>query len=252
MFILKKIITAFLLPPGIFILLALVAATGFWFRGRRGRGAGWVLVAVLLWAPATAPFSDLLRQGLVADYKDLKRHPGTGDVIVLLGGGTDDRVRDLTGMGMPTGEYMIRIVTAVRLQKRLAVPIIVTGGAVYDQNLSEAAVTRRFLTDLGVPAHRILLEEKSRDTFENATLTRDICRKSGFEKPILVTSDFHMKRAAMTFAHAGLPVSPCPVRIPAKGPVTYGWWDWLPGTYDKAASYFKEYLGLAYYRMAYF
>ena len=251
MFVLKKLITPFLLPPGIFILGLLVAAVLCWWRKQRSSAIVFVLAAAALWLPALKPVAHLLHRGLVADYTALSTEV-SGDVIVLLGGGIDDRARDLTGMGVPTREMMVRVVTAVRLQKRLGVPVIVSGGAVYDQTVSEAAVIRRFLMDLGVPDGQLFMEEKSRDTYDNAVFTRKICLARGLRRPILVTSDYHMKRAVMTFQRAGLPVSPCPVPFPSDMPERYGWWTFLPESYEATAAYLKEYIGGVYYRLVYF
>ncbi|MBI9084225.1 MAG: YdcF family protein [Desulfobacterales bacterium] len=251
MFVFKKLITPFLLPPGIFILAALVAAVLCWRRKQRLSALFMVLAAVALWLPALKPVAHLLHRGLVAEYTALSTE-ASGDVIVLLGGGINDKARDMTGMGVPTSEMMVRIVTAVRLQKRLGVPVIVSGGAVYDQARSEAVVIRRFLMDLGVPDRLVFMEEKSRDTYDNAVFSRQICLAHGFQRPILVTSDYHMKRAVMTFQRAGLPVSPFPTPFPSDLRERYGWWTFLPESYEHTAACLKEYIGWVYYRFAFF
>ena len=203
MFVLKKLLTVFLLPPGIFILGALAAAGVCWRRKKTRQAIGFALAAVLLWIPALKPLAHLLRQGLVADYLSLDLGHVQGDVIILLGGGINDRARDLTGIGVPSDALTARIVTAARLQKRLRVPVIATGGSPYESKVSEAEVIRRFLADLGVAGDQVILEPKSRDTFENAALSLAICRARGFSRAVLVTSDYHMKRAMETFRHAG-------------------------------------------------
>lgn len=252
MFVVKKLITPFLLPPGVFTAAVLVMAGICWRRRRRRGAVLFLLAGIVLWLPALDPVADWLHRGLVAEFETKGAVDPKGDVIVLLGGGSDDRARDLTGTGIPVGEMMVRIVMAVRLQRRLGVPVIVSGGAVYGSPISEAAVARRFLVDLGVPKKQVLLEEKSRDTFENASRTREICRQKGFRAPLLVTSDYHMKRAVATFRRAGLPVTPVPTRFGAVSPPRYGWWAFLPKSYEKTASFLKEYIGLAYYRLMYF
>ena len=59
---------------------------------------------------------------------------------------------------------------------------------------------KRFLTDLGVPDPMIIVEDKSRDTIENARYARQICERRGFVRPILVTSAYHLKRSVLSFS----------------------------------------------------
>ena len=87
-------------------------------------------------------------------------------MIILLGGGIIDKVPDLSGFGIPSDDMLGRIVTAVRLQKKLHVPIIVSGGKVYKRGSAEAHIVKRFLVDLGVAESRIIVEDKSRNTFK--------------------------------------------------------------------------------------
>jgi len=78
-----------------------------------------------MWALSISPLSDAMIRGLESGYgipKNIK-----GDVIILLGRGVCDKAPDLTGLGAPSDMYLTRIVTAVRLQKRLNIPVIVSG-----------------------------------------------------------------------------------------------------------------------------
>ena len=94
---------------------------------------------------------------------------------------------------------MGRIVTAVRLYQRLGLPIIVTGGRVFDDGaVAEAPVVKRFLMDLGVPANIIIEENRAR---------RIRCKTPGLLPPFAISRDFpnpsysppayHLKRAGM-------------------------------------------------------
>ena len=60
----------------------------------------------------------------------------------------------------------------------------------------------RMLAALGVPKRSLILEDRSRDTMEN-------CRNAaallgGTERVLVVTSDYHLRRAVMTARRAGL------------------------------------------------
>jgi hypothetical protein len=100
MFILKKCISAFLLPPGMFILILLVSA--WWLRRRRRplAACNCLLLALMIWSLSTNLVADVLMSRLEQGFA-ISARP-SGDVIVLLGGGIYDKVPDLTGSGAPT------------------------------------------------------------------------------------------------------------------------------------------------------
>lgn len=250
LFALKKWITAFILPPGIVLLVLLFFSWRLWRRRLRGFAAALLLLAILLALISLPAVSDVLHNQLERDLVI----PGKprGDVIVLLGGGVHDRAPDLTGTGAPGEEMMVRIVTAVRLQKQLAVPIVVSGGVVYADRAAEAPIVRRFLLDLGVPDKKILVEEKSRDTIENARFTRDILQRHSFSRPILVTSAFHMRRSIEAFKRHGITVIPVPAGFKGNRGAPLIWADFLPdaGALHGTALALKEYLGLLFYRLS--
>ncbi|MGO9016471.1 MAG: YdcF family protein [Dissulfurispiraceae bacterium] len=246
----ERIIASFLLPPGIFILLLFLC--GIWFLSRRRWKEGFAscVIAIAVWLASTIFFTDVLFRELECSYT-IPKSPH-GDVILLLGGGISAGAPDFSGIGAPGGEMMTRIVTAVRLQILLGIPVIVSGGAVYQgQTTTEAVVARRFLEDLGVPHKKIIEESKSRDTIENAKYSVEICTQYGFKRPVLVTSAFHMRRAVSAFEKAGMKVLPFPANFRTWRNKVYGWQDFLPVTFEESSIALHEYLGLLFYKLAY-
>ena len=65
--------------------------------------------------------------------------------------------------------------------------------------------------NLGIPAERIELEDRSRNTVENAVFTRALVNPKPNERWLLVTSAAHMPRAIGTFRQAGFPIEAYPV-----------------------------------------
>lgn len=248
---LKFAVSSWLVPPGLFVALSLLG--GAWLlRKRKWAGGGILLVlAALIWALSLPPVSERLLLGLEGPFKPLPKP--SGDVIVLLGGGVHGFAPDMTGVGTPSAEMMGRIVTAVRLQKRLGIPIIVSGGRVFHRDPEEAPIVSRFLSDLGVPADKIILENGSSDTLENGRYSGLICRQRGFERPILVTSAFHMRRALLSFEKAGVKASPFPSLFLGRGGKAYGWQDGFPniGSLWASSVALRESLGLMAYRYIY-
>lgn len=249
MFILKNILTPFLLPPGIFIISLIFAGTWFLHKKKWKAGIVTLIFGGFAWALSIAPISDAMIRGLESEY-DIPKNV-EGDVIILLGYGVRDKAPDLTGLGAPSGIYLTRILTAMRLQKRLDIPIIVSGAEALEDRVSEDHIVKRFLIDLGIPAGKIIIEDNSRDTFENAKYTQEICARLGFINPILVTSAYHLKRAIMSFEKVGLKVLPFPVGFISWRDKQYKWKAYLPGDFREASIAISEYLGLVFYKFAY-
>ena len=144
-----------------------------------------------------------------------------------------------------------RLVTAVRLQRRLQVPILVSGGVVFAGRPAEAPIIRRFLTDLGVPSGKIILEEQSRDTVDNARFCREILHRHGFHHPLLVSSAYHLPRALRAFQACGVPVTAVPANFLAGPRQPLNWADLLPspGVFQASTIALREYLGLLFYKL---
>lgn len=250
MFALKKTITPFILPPGIFILVIILVSLVMLYRKRWKLGLVNLIVGLMLWALSTVPLANFLIHGLESDYS-IPANP-SGDVIILLGGGMVEGVPDLTGTSTPSPSTMGRIVTAVRLYRRLGLPIIVTGGRVYDDaDSAVATIAKRFLMDLGVPERLITVEDRARDTAQNARLTSAICRQQGFSKPILLTAAYHLTRARMAFDAAGMQVTPIPAYFLGSRNIPNTWRHLLPraATLHTSANALHEYIGILYYRL---
>lgn len=250
-FILKKILNPFLSPPGIIVIFMMVS--GVWLLYKKYMKVGFInfIIGILLWILSISPVSDALLRGLESGQK-IPVEP-EGDVIILLGGGVRDKSPDLSGIGAPGGDTMIRIVTAVRLQKRLDVPILVSGGRVYRHLSDEATIIMRFLMDLGVPEEKIIIEDRSRDSIENARFAKRLCEEKGFNRPLIVTSAYHIRRAVFSFNKVGLGVVAVPSGFETWPEKRYGWIDYLPAAdeLEKTSTSIHEYLGLLFYKIAY-
>jgi uncharacterized SAM-binding protein YcdF (DUF218 family) len=84
-------------------------------------------------------------------------------------------------------------------------------GALIDDGDAEAKFAARLLESLGIARSRITLEDRSRNTLENAVFSKAIVQPKPGERCLLVTSAYHMPRAIGVFRKAGFPVEPYPV-----------------------------------------
>ena len=252
MFIIKKIITSFILPPGIFIVILFAFGIILVMNRQKKIGLTNILLGFLIWILSISPTSYLLLSSLESDF--YKSTNLKGDVIILLGGGIYEDVRDLTGSGFPGEDMLGRLVTAVRLHKRKNIPIIISFGSVYKDRNAGAPIVKRFLMDLGVEESQIILEDRSRDTFENAKYSIEICEQRGFTSPILMTSAYHLKRSCWVFEHLGMKINPFPAYFKTHDHPIYHWNSFLPshGSISSISRALHEYLGLIFYKLYYY
>jgi uncharacterized SAM-binding protein YcdF (DUF218 family) len=244
MFILKKIVEAFVLPPGFMVPVLAVLGIYLWRRARRAALACAALSA-LIWIGTSGRFCDQLLRPLEDAYS-VPAKP-EGDVIILLCGGFRGTRKPYSASERLAPGTLERAAAAYKLHRGTGLPLLVSGGAPFSDE-PEAEAAAAFLRELGVPAGKIFTETRSRDTLENAAYSAAICREKGFRKPLLLTSAYHMPRAVLLFSKAGTgEIAPFPVARRSDGPHYFT--DYLPGGGLEARLAANEYLGLAYYRL---
>jgi uncharacterized SAM-binding protein YcdF (DUF218 family) len=220
-FALSKILGFFALLSNSLVAVGLVGL--ILLATRFTRLGSWLIVTSLV-AIAIAGLSPL-GNALILPLED--RFPrwdpshGTPNGIVVLGGAIDTRVSAARGE-VALEDAAERIVVTAELAR--AYPdarIVFTGGsdALIFEDLPEAPFAVRQLEALGVAHDRIIAEEQSRNTVENAVFSRLMADPKAGEKWLLVTSAFHMPRAIGVFRAAGFPVEAYPVDWRTRGPV---------------------------------
>lgn len=243
MFFIKKIIAAFVLPPGC-LVVALGALAVYLRRRCRPAALACAALAGLTWIGSTRAFSDALLRPLENAYSTPAKPDG--DVIVVLGGGARGGGEAYSASERLFPGSLERVAAAFKLHRDTGLPLLVSGGAPAPEK-SEASLAALYLAELGVPSAKVILEEASRDTRENAAYCVKICGEKGYKRPILLTSAFHMPRAVFLFRRAGAEVVPFPVArraVSGKHPLR----DYLPGGGEETARALNEYLGLLYYK----
>ena len=219
MIYLLKFGASFVLPPGIFFVCFIALAVWCW-RHRQKKPAGLLVVITLVFYVLSTGFAAEKLMGNLEQVYEPPKIPA-GDVIILLGGGATRGTPDVDGTGALCGSPANRLLTAVRLQRQLEIPILTSGGQVYSDSGPEADISRRVLLGLGVPAEDILVEGKSLNTRQNAVYSGRILREHGFTHPILVTSAFHMQRAVLNFEKEGIAVTPYPTDYIVSRPAVF-------------------------------
>lgn len=118
------------------------------------------------------------------------------DAIVVMGAAQYD--------GVPSEQLASRLDHALALWRRGRAPVIaVTGGKKEGDRFTEAATSRRYLTDRGVPAEAILAEEQGRSTWESLATLAPILRAEGISSVVVVSNGFHLQRSLLTIRELG-------------------------------------------------
>jgi uncharacterized SAM-binding protein YcdF (DUF218 family) len=139
-------------------------------------------------------------------------------------GGAEDRLVGMARQAPALNESAERLVEAAILAKRFPEARIAFSGGdagVLYASGTEAEGAESLLTALGVPEDRLILEDKSRDTYENAVFLKEKLTKDGDlgagKRWLLITSAYHMPRAIGAFRQAGFEVEAWPVDYRTRG-----------------------------------
>lgn len=219
MFFISKLIEFFLLPSNLIALLGLVGLLAMLVnRPRLGRASiiGSVLVLIICgWSPL-GPAALMVLEGRFPQPRI--NRPVTG--IIMLGGAADPHISIARG-NLTMNEAGERLTATVDLSRRYPDAKIFLSGGLGQANgasmLTESQVARDILVSLGVSPSRIAMEERSRNTCENAAESVASIRPKPGELWLLVTSANHMPRAVGCFRAAGFDVTPYPVDYRTRG-----------------------------------
>ena len=240
-----KLIYYWLLPPGIFILLALIIA---FLSKKSNRKYLLYLLTLIMFLLSIRSVGNAIMHPLEHAYpQPAVSELSKIDAIVVLGGGSIGGVNDFGGIGQIPGGMANRILAGIRLHKALDnAPIILSGGTVFDYTGCEADIEYRVLAACGINEKYLIKEDKSRNTVENARYTHDICKERKFKRLLLVTSAFHMPRSVEIFKREGLEVVPHPTDYRCDKETVYDVFAFVPNAYDleNVALALKEYLGI--------
>ncbi|RUZ18261.1 YdcF family protein [Mesorhizobium sp. M7A.F.Ca.CA.001.04.1.1] len=217
-FYLSKIFWFFIQPLNLAIFLLLAGLLAVTIGRRRLAAAGSVLAFLILALSAWTSLGAMMLNPLEERFQRPPL-PEKVDGIVVLGGGFEGAINLARG-GYELNSSGDRMVETAILARRFpTAKVVVSGGtgALFLDGEGDAATAPRLLTALGVAADRMILENKSRNTYENAVFTKELVTPKPGETWLLVTSAFHMPRAKALFDKAGFATVPWPVDYRTSG-----------------------------------
>lgn len=210
----SKIAWFFATPSNLLVSLILVGFVLALFRRLRTIGIGFAFVmTVATIALGLLPIATFLMVPLEERFPSFQDDGRPVDGIVLLGGSVE--ASDSVSRGrLVVNEAAERVLDTIALAHRYPQARILIsggGGTVFGDGVGEAPVTADYLKSIGIDPARIIVEDRSRTTSENATYSRQLVQPRDGERWLLVTSAWHMPRAMGVFEKAGFPVTAYPV-----------------------------------------
>lgn len=210
-FILSKFVWGLLAPA---TLLFLAIASAALLRNRKPRlsqgllGSAVLFMALLLICPvghwSLAPLEQRFPK------PDLNTTPVDG--IIVLGGVVDATASRRAGTTIlnDRAERLTEFIALARRHPHAKLVFSGGSGSVRHDD-READYVRAFLTSQGFDTRRVIFENRSRNTLENAQQSRALAQPRADEHWLLITSAFHMPRAVGCFQRVGWSVIPYPV-----------------------------------------
>lgn len=213
---------------------AIELATLIVYFGRRNRPvwrrilAGAIFSLLLIVAAYTFVISSVLLDPITPPPTDIE--PRTEyDAGVILGAAVWSRDK-------PSPVLRERIRTGYDLLKNGTIEFIVLTGANAPNELTEAEVAKRELLKLGADPTRIVLEENTSSTAEQILFIRDELTKQGWKSFVIISDQFHLKRALEICAFNGIEAN----GIASESPL---------GPYNLSIYYLRESAALILYWM---
>ena len=213
-FFLSKTLGVMLMPSNLMIGVGIVGLM-FLFSSLAALGRKLVVASVLLMAICGfSPIGNWLLYPLEARFPQWKETGRAPDGIIVLGGAIDPNMSALHGV-VVFGASVDRIVAAAALVRRYPTARVVFSGGnanlIRNDDSREADLSVSFFESFGISRDRMILERRSRNTYENAEFVKAMVSPKRGERWILVTSAYHMPRSIGIFRKVGFEVEPYPV-----------------------------------------
>jgi uncharacterized SAM-binding protein YcdF (DUF218 family) len=219
-----------------------------WRRKRFGLAVATAAIGLIYLAamPVTAGLLIRSAEAIAFDEPTLQSDKPPGAIVVL---SADVRRSDIPGVPDTVGQMTLeRLAEAARQWRHLGLPILVSGGG--PRGASVAALMSKVLQeDFRVPVQ--WREERSQNTFENASYSAEILRGAGIHAALVIAHPWDIARALWSFRAVGYPVVPSP--IPEGESPSLSVAAFLPQVPALLESYYAmhELIGLAWYHVRY-
>lgn len=216
----SKIAWFFTTPSNLLLSLILLGLVLSLVKGLRRLGIGLSLIFTLATiALGLLPLASYILLPLEERFSEFRDDGKPVDGIILLGGAVEASDSKTRGR-IVANESAERVLETIQLAHRYpAARILISGGGgtVFGDGAAEAPVVADYFKSIGIDPARILVEDRSRTTAENALYSKELAKPREGERWLLVTSAWHMPRAVGVFEKVAFPVTPYPVDFRTAG-----------------------------------
>ena len=217
LFVLSKVLSFFSIPSNFITLIGFLGL--FLLPSRFVRAGRWLAFAslVAMAGLGLSPVGNALIIPLEHRFGPWDLAGRAPDGVIVLGGAIDgSTAHDQVALNQASE----RLTIVPELARRYPnARILFSGGSsalIYDDD-AEANFAARLLESFGIARDRVTLEDRSRNTAENAAFSKAVIQPKVGDRWLLVTSAYHMPRAIGCFRQVGFPVEPYPVDWHTRG-----------------------------------
>ncbi|NQZ89400.1 MAG: YdcF family protein [Colwellia sp.] len=206
LFLLKKIISALIMPLSIIIILLILAIIFYQYK-KRFSYVCLIAATLLLTLGSFRPFANFVMAPIENQHLAFTRSTEPVDYIVILGcwHTTDPELPATSELGVCS---LQRLVEAIRIFRIHPEAHLITSGFAGHDETSNAEKVKEAAMLLGVPESKIIVESFPKDTEEEAEL---IAPRVTGRNVVLITNSDHMPRAIKYFQQQGV----YPIAAPA-------------------------------------
>ncbi|HVW57789.1 MAG TPA: YdcF family protein [Rhizobiaceae bacterium] len=223
-FVISKIGGFFLQPLNFVAFLFAIGIIALFLHRKRTAlvfsSIAFVVLALAIWSDIGA----LLMQPLEERFQRPANLPQDIKGVILLGGafeGGINRVRHGYELNA-AGDRVIETLKLARLYPQAKILVTGGNGSLVRNEMPDADVAPKLFAAMGILADRLILEDKSRNTYQNAVFSKALADPKPGDNWVLVTSAFHMPRSVGIFRAAGFPVIPWPCDYRTLGNEKFG------------------------------
>jgi uncharacterized SAM-binding protein YcdF (DUF218 family) len=231
-YIISKLFTYLILPPGIFVILFIVGA----FKRLKTL---FLIAGIFLYFISTDFGANSLNKPLEMNYYKQKKNVSCKSVVILSGGhNKKDTIKT-------TPDAFKRLVYGLEIASIHNLPVVFTGGGV--RNYKETDAAKSDIKNLEKAFNfnvKVYYENRAKDTVENGKFTKELIKRENLSNDIcLVTSAYHMKRSEIIFKHFNFKVTPMATGFDIKNDKSFSFFP-KEGNFHKSYQAIHEYCGI--------
>ena len=172
---------------------------------------------------------------ILAEPLHVAERPRAADAVVVFAGGVGES-------GQAGGGYQERVKQAVDLyQAGHASQLVFSSGFIFA--FREAEVMRTLAISSGIPESAIHLESQATNTYENVRYSAELLRQRGWNRVLLVSSPYHMRRALLTWERVAADIEVIPTPVPVSQFYAHG----RGASLEQIRGIAQEYVAIALY-----